>query len=214
MSRKALPGLEAARRAARSYVTASVRARDTQYRFLGLAYLAYREGQRKPRVYAKNIEAILRRRATVPEQKRPFLFLLHALVGAEDEAPREALPQFSKLTSALEEIDRAFASVKPSVDDIALYIRDCGGVGGLYDLSRVGDPALTSGDRQRSSVAALLPGEIALSDLPASVTKVGRRFRLRVSDWEPGEHVVKIRVGRGGFIQAILDADSSDEEAA
>ena len=120
----------------------------------------------------------------------------------------------------MEEVERAFAGTTPKLDEITDFIRDAGGVGGLYDLSRLGnhydETANQNPERLCSSesVVAITPNDITIPALRANVTKVGRGYRLRLSEWEPGEHLVCIRVDRGGFIQAILDANEIGEEVA
>jgi hypothetical protein len=164
------------------------------------------------------VKSCLGRSATKPEEKRPFLLILHALIGTEDDAPRNALPQFSRLTSALEIVENAFHGVKPvpKVDDLVVFIRDAGGVGGLYDLSRVGasDGTSTTSPAGKENIVNLKPNEIHLPMLSARVTKVGRGYRLRMTEYDPGEYIVVMRVGRGGFVEAILDDSRSDEDAA
>jgi hypothetical protein len=217
MAKVSLPSFEEALKAGQSFVRVSVRARDAQYRFLALTYLAQVEAQRRPRLFKTMVESRLGRSASNPEEKRPFLLILHALIGIEDDAPRNALPQFSKLTSALEVIDNAFQGVKPvpKVDDIIDFIQQAGGVGGLYDLSRVGaSDGTVSPQTDTQNVVNLKPNEIHLPMLSARVTKVGRGYRLRMTEFQPGEYIVRIRVGRGGFVEAILDESISDEDAA
>ncbi len=218
MAKGSLPFFGEALKAGQSFIRASVRARDSQYRFLALTYLAHLEGQKKTRLFKTTVESRLGRSATKPEEKRPFLLILHALVGTEDDAPRNALPQFSKLTSALEVVENAFHGVKPSpkVDDLIDFIQDSGGVGGLYDLSRVGGSSdgTVSPPAGAQNVVDLKPNEIHLPMLSARVTKVGRGYRLRMTEFEPGDYIVRMRVGRGGFVEAIIDEDMSDEDAA
>ena len=69
-----------------------------------------------------------------------MLLLLHALIGTEDDAPRNAMPQFSRLSTAMEELDRAYSETKPTPDELVAYIEDAGGVEGLYDLARLTGP--------------------------------------------------------------------------
>ena len=214
---ESLPYFREAQKAGQRFVGASVRARDAQYRFLGLIYLAQLEGLKRPRLFKQMVKSCLGRSATKPEEKRPFLLILHAIIGTEDEAPRNALPQFSRLTSALEVIENAFHGMKPpKVDDLIDFIRDAGGVGGLYDLSRVGasDGTVTSSPAETQNVLKLKPNEIHLPMLSARVTKVGRGYRLRMTEFEPGEYLVRMRVGRGGFVEDIRDDAMSDEDAA
>lgn len=215
MTPKTLPLFTQALHAGQDYVRTSVRARDAQYRFLAIAYLAYREGQAKPKTYQSVVSARLGREPTLPEIKRPFLLLLHALIGREDDNPPDALPQFSKLTSALEEIDRAFKDTGPSIEDLFEFIRDSGGVGGLYDLSRIGhsEDGSEPSDNIRS-ITDLNPNDIALPQFGLCITKVGRGYRLRMIDRSPGEYKVRLRIGRGGFIEAILDGEEMDRYAA
>lgn len=217
MAKESLPLFGEALKAGQSYVRASVRARDAQYRFLALVYRAHLEAQRCPRLFKKMVESRLGRPATKPEEKRPLLLLLHLLISTEDEAPRNALPQFSKLTSALEVIEGAFHSVKPvpKVDDLVDFIQQAGGVGGLYDLSRVGaSDGTVSPQAGTQNVIDLKPNEIHLPMLSARVTKVGRGYRLRMTEYDPGEYVVVMRVGRGGFVETFLCEDMNDEDAA
>lgn len=209
MPRSPLSFFEQAVQAGQTYVRASLRARDAQYRFLALAYLAYQQGQHRRREYARLIEGRLQRSPTRPEQKRRFLLLLHALLGQEDNLQSNTLPQFSRLTSVLEEIDRAFEGTKPGPEGIIDFIRDGGGVEGLYDLARLG----TTNDSEQStstptSVVPLKPSEIPLPAIGGIVTKVGRGYRLRLAEREPGEYSVRLRVGRGGFVEAILEDDA------
>lgn len=201
-------------KAGRYYVQTSVRARDAQYNFLGLAYLSAREGQRRPRQFDDLLRSRLKKDPNGHQVKRPYLLLLHALLGREDDLPRNSIKHFSKLASALEEIDRAFTGTKPEIEDVIQYIEDAGGVGGLYDLARLGNTA-DSGQSAPpdSSVVPLKPSEIPLSSIAGIVTRVGKGYRLRLTDREPGEHVVRLRVGRGGFVEAILDDDEGFEAA-
>ncbi len=217
MAKGSLPFFGEALKAGQSFIRASVRARDSQYRFLALTYLAHLEGQKKTRLFKTTVESRLGRSATKPEEKRPFLLILHALVGTEDDAPRNALPQFSKLTSALEVVENAFHGVKPvpKVDDLIHFFQDAGGVGGLYDLSRVGASGGTIRPQAGTQhVIDLKPNEISIPLLGAHVTKVGRGYRLRLSEWHPGDYQVLLRVGRGGFVEAIVDESNDSEDAA
>jgi hypothetical protein len=214
MAKGSLPSFEEALKAGQSYVRASVRARDAQYRFLALTYLAHLEGQKRPRIFKQLVEARLGRSPTKPEEKRPFLSTLHSLVGSDDN---NALPQLSKLTTALEEIDKAFHCIKPvpKVDDLIDFIKDAGGVAGLFELSKVG----TSGGADSSqsgapNVVDLKPNEIHIPLLGARITKVGRGYRLRLTEWHPGEYQVRLRVGRGGFVEAIVDESADSEDVA
>jgi hypothetical protein len=136
-------------------------------------------------------------------------------LGREDDLPRNAVKQFSKLTSALEEIDMAFHDANPNAVDIVEFIGDAGGVAGLYDLSRIGN---TNGDNhpqsESSNIVELKPNEIALPALGARVTKVRRGYQLRLTERQSGDYIVRLRVGRGGFVQAILDEDISHYNVA
>jgi hypothetical protein len=58
------------------------------------------------------------------------------------------------------------------------------------------------------------PGHVALPALGARVTKVGRGYQLRLIERQPGDYIVRLRVGRGGFVEAILDENISDDDAA
>jgi hypothetical protein len=115
----------------------------------------------------------------------------------------------------LEEIDRAFHDANPEADEIIEFIEDAGGVAGLYDLSRIGN---TNGNSQSPSespnIIDLKPNEIALPLLGARVTKVGRGYRLRLTQREPGEYTVRLRIGRGGFVESIIDENISEDNAA
>ena len=118
--------------------------------------------------------------------------------------------------TGFELVARAFDGQSPSSEDIVAYIQDAGGVLGLYDLSRLASVDGVNSPKESipSSVLPLAPPEIPLPSLGANVTKVGRRYRLRFSEWEPGEYVVRLRVGRGGFLESIDDLDESDENVA
>ena len=216
MQKRSLPFFEAALKSGQGYVKKSICARDAQYEFLALTYRASIEGKRCPRIFKKKIEDRLGRSATKPEQNRPYLHLLHALIGTEDNAPRN-LAQYTKLTTALEFISSTFDGVKPlpSVDTIVAVIIDSGGIDGMYDLMKVGSSSGTASPQvDTQNVVDLKPNEIHLPMLSARVTKVGRGYRLRMTEYEPGNYVVHMRIGRGGFVEAILDEDVSDEDAA
>ena len=217
MPKTNLPVFEQAVKAGQSYVSASVLATKSQRQFLALTYLAHLESKQRPRAFQKMIESRLGRLPSKPETKRPFLLILHALLGKEDDMPKSALPQFSRLTSALEEIEHAFEGIKPdpTVDELIEFIQDAGGVGGLYDLKRIGNIAKVEKPQSLSNtIVDLKPNEIPLPVLGARVTKVGRGYRLRLTEREPGEYTVRLRVGRGGFVEAILDEDVSEDNAA
>ena len=212
-----LPVFEQAVKSGQSYVSASVLATKSQRRFLALTYLAHLESKRRPRAFQKMIESRLGRSPSKPETKRPFLLILHALLGKEDDMPKSALPQFSRLTSALEEIEHAFKGVKPdpTVNELIVFIQDAGGVGGLYDLSRIGSIAEVGKPySENQKIVDLKPNEIPLPVLGARVTKVGRGYRLRLIEREPGEYLVRLRIGRGGIVESILDENISDVDAA
>ncbi len=215
MSQPKFTFFEQAIKAGRRYVQTSVRARDAQYHFLALVYLAHKEGQDHPQEFESLIQSRLKRQPNKHETNRPFLLLLHALLGREDDLPRNAIKQFSKLTSALEEFARAFHDSNPNTGVIVVFIEDAGGVAGLYDLSRIGN---TNGDNHSQSesqkIVDLKPNEIALSVMGVRVTKVGCEYKLRLTERDPGEYLVRLRVGRGGFVESILDEDMIDENAA
>lgn len=214
MPHSKFPFFDQAIRAGQRYVQTSVRARDAQYRFLGLSYLAAREGKRRPRAFQQLLCAHLKREPNRYETQRPFLLLLHALLGREEDLPKNAIEHFSKLASALEEIDRAFQDIRPTLEEIIDFVEDAGGVAGLYDLARLG--STTDSEQSAppaSSVLTLKPSEIPLPAIGGIVMKVGRGYRLRLSDREPGEYFVRLRVGRGGFLEAILE-DEADFVAA
>ncbi len=208
MPQSKFPLFDQAIRAGQRYVQTSVRARDAQYHFLALTYLAAREGKRRSRAFHQLLCSHLKRQPNRYETQRPFLLILHALLGREEDLPKNAVKHFSKLASALEEIDRAFQDTRPTLEEIIDFVEDAGGVAGLYDLARLGTAdsdhfAATSG-----SVVPLKPSDIPLPAIGGIVTKVGRGYRLRLSDREPGEYFVRLRVGRGGFVEAILEDDA------
>jgi hypothetical protein len=134
------------------------------------------------------------------------------LISPSSQERRQA---FQQADDVLEEIDRAFRDANPEADEIIEFIEDAGGVAGLYDLSRIGN---TNGNSQSPSespnIIDLKPNEIALPLLGARVTKVGRGYQLRLIERQPGDYIVRLRVGRGGFVQAILDEDISHDNAA
>jgi len=216
-----LPRFEEARLSGAQYARNSIRARNSSHRFLAQTYLAHLEGKRHPRIFKRMIESCLGRVPTLPEQKRKFLLLLHAVLGKEENAALSALPQFSKMVSALEIIDHTYADVKPipKVDELIDYIKDAGGIAGLYDLSRVGASGGADSSKSGKQKAPNLepkdtPSDIALPLLGARVIKVGRGYRLRMTEWQQGEYQVVLRVGRNGFVEAIYDESAADEDAA
>lgn len=224
MAKDSLPLFGEALKAGQNCVRASVRARDSQYRFLALTYRAYLESKRRPRIFQKMVESRLGRPATKPEEKRPFLLILHTLVGSEDDAPRNALPQFSKMVSALEVMEDAFHGVKPApkVDDLIEFIKQAGGVGGLYDLSRVGgssngtvSPQAQEDNENVSKIKLnMLPKDIQLRLTGARATLVGKQYILRMTDYDPGEYIVRMRIGRGGIVEYLLEEGADKEKAA
>lgn len=110
----------------------AVKARDGQYRFLAHAILAYRDGQQDPQGYEQRLTARLNRKPTIPETKRPFLWLLHALTAGETVDP-ESWPHFSKLASAMEEIHREFEDTSTvTIEGVITFIKERHGVTGLY----------------------------------------------------------------------------------
>lgn len=218
MAKGSLPFLFGeALKAGQSYVRSSIRARDSSYRMISLAFLAHLEGQKRPRLFKQLVESRLGRPATKPEEKRPFLLILHALLGQEDDAPRNAICQFSKMVRALELIEHTYADVRPipKVDELIDYIKDAGGIGGLYDLSRVGESGGADiSQKEPPNVVNLKPNEISIPLLGAHVTKVGRGYRLRLSEWRPGKYQVLLHVGKGGFVEAIVGESTDSEDAA
>ena len=201
--------------AGQRYVQASVRARDAQYHFLSLVYLVRREGEQHPEEFEKLIFSRLKRLPNRYEEARPYLKLLHCLLGREEDLPRNAVKQFSKLVAALEQIDKAFHGTNPTVDEITDFFVDSGGVAGLYELSRIG---ITNGNSQPHSgshkVVDFKPNEIALPILGARVIKVGRGYRLQLTEREPGEYRVRLVISRGGIVQSIIDDNTSEDDAA
>ena len=110
----------------------AVKARDGQYRFLAHAVLAHRDGQQDPQGYEQRLTARLKRKPTLPETKRPFLWLLHALTAGETVDP-ESWPHFSKLASAMEEIRREFEDTPTvTIEGVITFIKERHGVTGLY----------------------------------------------------------------------------------
>ena len=178
MSQPKFAFFEQAIKAGKSYVQTSVRARDSQYLFLALAYLAHREGLRQPRAFEKLLQTQLKRQPNKHETNRPFLILLHALLGREDDLPRNAIKQFSKLTSALEEIDDKFQKTDPTAEEIVAFIQTNGGILGLYDLKRNSEAEY----EKRPKVTALEPRP-KIIELPlwgTQAVRVGKGYRLRM----------------------------------
>jgi hypothetical protein len=215
MPKPKFPLFHEAIKAGQRYIQTSVRARDAQYQFLSLVYLVHKEGQQHPEEFENLILSRLKRAPNRYEQARPYLKLLHCLLGREEHLPRNAVKQFSKLVAALEQIDKAFHGKKPRVEEITGFLADSGGVAGLYEIARIG---ITNGNNQSQleshKVVDLKPNEIVLPVLGARVTKVGRRYRLRLTEREPGEYLVRLRIGRGGFVDAITDENISKDNAA
>ncbi len=219
--REQLPRFEEARISGAQYARNSIRAITSSRLFLAQTYLAHLEGKRHPRIFKRMIESILGRTATLPEQKRQFLFLLHAVLGKEDDAAVNALPQFSKMVSALEIIDHTYANVKPipKVDELIDYIKDAGGIAGLYDLSRVGTSG--GGDSSNSAKKNIpnvgsmkLPMGIQLPHLGANVAWVDEAYQLKMeNNFKPGEYVIRLIIGNDNIVEALL-AESSDTKAA
>ncbi len=206
MPQPKFPLFDQAVRAGQRYVQTSVRARDAQYHFLALTYLAAREGKRRPRAFHQLLCSHLNREPNRYETQRPFLLILHALLGREEDLPKNAIKHFSKLASALEEIDRAFQGIRPTLEEVTGFVEDAGGVAGLYDLARLG--STTDSGQSATPAGSVVPlkhSDIPLPAIGGIVTKVGRGYRLRLSDREPGEYFVRLRVGQGGFLEAILE---------
>ena len=215
MPKTRFPLFHEAIKAGQRYVQTSVRARDAQYQFLSLVYLVYKEGQQHPEEFENLILARLKRPPNRYEQARPYLKLLHCLLGREEDLPRNAVKQFSNLVAALEQIDKAFHGTKPTVEDITDFLANSGGVAGLYDLGRISNSDGSNKTQSEShKVINLKPNEIALPVLGARMIKVGRGYRLQLTEREPGEYTVRLRVGRGGFVDAIIDENISENDAA
>ena len=215
MTKTRFPLFQQAIKAGQRYVQTSVRARDAQYHFLSLVYLGHNEGLKHPKEFENLILSRLKRPPNRYEEARPYLKLLHCILGREENLPLNAVKQFSKLVAALEQIDKAFHGTNPTADEITDFLADSGGVAGLYDLSRIGnntDISKTQLDSQK--IVDLKPNEIALPVLGARVTKVGRVYKLRMAERDPGEYLVRLRVGRGGFVEAISDENVGEDDAA
>jgi hypothetical protein len=195
-------------KAGQRYVQTSVKARDSQYRFLALVYLAHREGRRHPKEFESLIQSRLKRQPNKHETKRPFL-LLHALLGREDDLPRNAVKRFSKLTSALEEIDDRFRKADPTAEEIVAFIQIKGGILGLYDLKRNGDV----GYEKRPEAKPFEP-QPKIIELPllsgAQAVRVGRSYRLRMPDSPPGVYWLRLHVGMDGFVHSAEKVEHGD----
>jgi len=210
----------AARRAAQAYMRASVNARAAQHRFLTATYLVYRRGIASKKAYRGALEKALSRGPTKPEKKRPFLHLLHALIG--EYGDQKTMHGMSIYTTALEMIHQAFRKTSPNSEVITGYIRQAGGIRGLYDLSKISDPlpenfdTSSSSQKSRASIVSISkarrPNEINLPELGLEVTKVGRAYKLK-TDWEPGEYSIIVKVNRAGFITGLYDG-IEDEDVA
>ncbi len=209
MSQPKFAFFDQALKAGQRYVQTSVKARDAQYRFLALVYLAHREGRRHPKEFESLIQSRLKRQPNKHETKRPFLLLLHALLGREDDLPRNAVKQFSKLTSALEEVDDRFRKADPSADEIVAFIQIKGGILGLYDLKRNGDV----GYEKRSKAKPFEP-KPKIIELPllsgTQAVRVGRSYRLRMPDSPPGVYWLRLHVGIDGFVDAVEKFEHGD----
>ena len=105
----------------------------------------------------------------------------------------------------------------PTVDALIDFIQDSGGVGGLYDLSRVPvSDGIVSPQPEKQNVVDLnhKPTDIDLPHLSARVTNSGRGYRLQLPEWQAGEYLVRLRIGRGGVVMALLDEDIKNDNAA
>lgn len=198
--------------AGEAYATVAINARAAKHRFTALARSVYRVGQQHVEAYQEMVRSRLPQEPTGPEKKRPFLLLLHALIGRADRI--KALPQLSKLAGALEEIDRAFASEEgdPTVEELIEFIQENGGITGLYENSGKGGKNESPNTSSTSRPGTIRkPWEIQLPKLEACVTKVGTEHHIKMLNRAPGEYRVRLLIDQDGIIESILDEDLNQE---
>ncbi|MCI0559131.1 MAG: hypothetical protein MN733_11595 [Nitrososphaera sp.] len=182
--------------AGETYVRASGATLDAKYQFIAQTYLAYWEGEQHRPEFDEMLNSRLKRKPTGPEKKRPFLHLLHGLIAEEIVAKLESHSYYSKLVTALEQIHGEFKlnDPGPTLDGVIEFIDECGGVTGLYDRSRNSrtGKASTSKATEIANLGAWI------------ITKEGKTTRVRMPGYGPGEHDVRIKVGKDGVVEQII----------
>lgn len=116
-----------------TYINSAVTTRDDRYRFLWLTLLAYREGQQDPQEFDNRLTARLNRKPSKREKEHPFFRVLHGLLNKELVAPLQYRPAYTRMTVTLERLDEEFKDVSTvTLDDVIAFIKDRGGVEGIY----------------------------------------------------------------------------------
>lgn len=187
--------------AGKKYVRASDATLDAKHKFIAQTYLAYREGEQHPAEFNEMLKSRLKgRKISGPEKKRPFLRLLHALITEEAVAELESRSYYSKLVTALEQIHVEFKlnDPAPTLEGVIAFIKECRGITGLYNRSRKSqtDKASTSKAIEIASFGACI------------LTKHGKDTLLTMPGYEPGEHDVRIKVGKDGVVEKIIVEES------
>lgn len=198
------------------YLTVALHSRGNmaaQYDLLASAYLAYRDGHRKENrtIYKEIIsERLGGRDSTTPENKRPFLLLLHALFEEnlkEKHSPTETRfaatiqRRVSKMTTALEKIADKFKILPtPSVEDVVDFIQSSGGIEGLWAKA---NPVNKTGFRKHSSV------RYKLANIDGRIVKTtdGKGHALHLN-LDPGEYLIRVQVYPSGRVKVKRTARS------